>query len=371
MHLRANLCVCKHTGVWVRVCLCMCAGRPEHHCAAATTGPPSPPARHNKEQLNAAALPAEEPTASHTSTNRQICLKPKGRSNKSQPTESNPLQSLSTDSNQKVTGWLASPCTITVQAALQSDVQFYMQNLTQAVMFYTWYVHMNYRSQGVKLHHAQRLCSLTSAEYEYLHGFRQYPGWAVRCERSKVRCIVSFQVSVCFFQWRTLPPWGAYTELHCLFDVPNILLSIKAFCAPHLNSEKWEHAAQLISFLQLLAGTHQQLYILSALCSSPMSPTCYLCQGRYVLGCKVAMKHDGLSERGPKNNSFHFEVDPNLGADSWIFFFHDIMKLEALKWLNIYSSHHHVTLVLICTDVFPHMLPAQSISLGFRVRCLW
>ncbi|KAI9548798.1 hypothetical protein NQZ68_003332 [Dissostichus eleginoides] len=71
------------------------------HCAAATTGPPSPPTRHNKEQLNAAALPAEEPTASHTSTNRQICLKPKGRSNKSQPTESNPLRSPSDDSNQK------------------------------------------------------------------------------------------------------------------------------------------------------------------------------------------------------------------------------------------------------------------------------
>ena len=88
------------------VCVCVCAGRPERHCEAATTAPPSPPTCHNKEQLNTAALPAEEPTASHTSTNRQICLKPKGRSNKSQPTESSPLRSPSADSNQKVTGWL-------------------------------------------------------------------------------------------------------------------------------------------------------------------------------------------------------------------------------------------------------------------------
>lgn len=84
----------------------MCAGRPKRHCAGATTEPRSPPTHHNKEQLNAAALPAEEPTASHTSTNRQICLKPKGRGNKSQPTESDPLRSPSADSNQKVTGWL-------------------------------------------------------------------------------------------------------------------------------------------------------------------------------------------------------------------------------------------------------------------------
>lgn len=39
------------------------------------------PIHHNKEQLNAAALPAEEPTAGRTSTNRQICIKPRGRSN--------------------------------------------------------------------------------------------------------------------------------------------------------------------------------------------------------------------------------------------------------------------------------------------------
>lgn len=98
--------VCRCLCVSTSVRLCVCAGRPKRHCAAATTRPPSPPTRHNKEQLNAAALPAEEPTASHTSTNRQICLKPKGRSNKSQPTESNPLRSPSADSNQKVTGWL-------------------------------------------------------------------------------------------------------------------------------------------------------------------------------------------------------------------------------------------------------------------------
>lgn len=72
------------------MCVFVCVGRPKRHCAAATTGPPSPPTRHNKGQLNAAALPAEEPTASHTSTNRQICIKPKGRSNKSQPTGSDP-----------------------------------------------------------------------------------------------------------------------------------------------------------------------------------------------------------------------------------------------------------------------------------------
>ena len=48
------------------------------------------PINHNKEQLNAAALPAEEPTAGRTSTNRQICIKPKGRSNKSQPTGNDP-----------------------------------------------------------------------------------------------------------------------------------------------------------------------------------------------------------------------------------------------------------------------------------------
>lgn len=102
----ACLCECVGACASICVCLCVCAGRLKHHCAAATTGPPSPPTRHNKEQLNAAALPAEEPTASHTSTNRQICLKPKGRSNKSQPTESNPLRSPSSDSNQKVTGWL-------------------------------------------------------------------------------------------------------------------------------------------------------------------------------------------------------------------------------------------------------------------------
>lgn len=84
--LSVGACGC--ASVRVRPSVCVCVGRPKHHCAAATTGPPSPPTRHNKEQLNAAALPAEEPTTSHTSTNRQICLKPKGRSNKSQPTGS-------------------------------------------------------------------------------------------------------------------------------------------------------------------------------------------------------------------------------------------------------------------------------------------
>lgn len=110
---KARLCQCVGACAYIHVCLnvcvcCVCAGRPMHHCAGATTEPPSPPTHHNKEQLNAAALPAEEPTASHTSTNRQICLKPKERSNKSQPTESNPLQSPSADSNQKA-DWLDSP----------------------------------------------------------------------------------------------------------------------------------------------------------------------------------------------------------------------------------------------------------------------
>lgn len=85
-----------------------CASRGRScHCAATAAAshlpaPPAPlqpprttspaPPRHNKGQLNAAASPAEEPTASHTSTNRQICLKPKGeRGNKSQPTGSDPL----------------------------------------------------------------------------------------------------------------------------------------------------------------------------------------------------------------------------------------------------------------------------------------
>ena len=111
-----NVCVRVCIARFVRVCRCMC----EHPCvprrvllagqSAIVQRRPQglllPPTRHNKEQLNAAALPAEEPTASHTSTNRQICLKPKGRSNKSQPTGSNPLRSPSADSNQKVTGWL-------------------------------------------------------------------------------------------------------------------------------------------------------------------------------------------------------------------------------------------------------------------------
>lgn len=116
--LRADQCGCSRmhsTLAWV--CRCMCE-RPcasqwvcmlEGQSAIVQQQPQGlllPPTRHNKEQLNAAALPAEEPTASHTSTNRQICLKPKGRSNKSQPTGSNPLQSPSADSNQKVTGWL-------------------------------------------------------------------------------------------------------------------------------------------------------------------------------------------------------------------------------------------------------------------------
>lgn len=119
--MRGMLCKC--VGACVCLCMCECAGRLKHHCAVTTTGPPSPPTRHNKEQLNAAALPAEEPTASHTSTNRQICLKPKGRSNKSQPTESEPLQSHSTDSNQRLSGWLH---TITQL----SDLQYYKQSLT-------------------------------------------------------------------------------------------------------------------------------------------------------------------------------------------------------------------------------------------------
>lgn len=89
------------------VCRCMCEHQGASQCVQQQPqGFLLPPTHHNKEQLNAAALPAEEPTASHTSTNTQICLKPKGRSNKSQPTRSNPLQNPSADANQKVTGWL-------------------------------------------------------------------------------------------------------------------------------------------------------------------------------------------------------------------------------------------------------------------------
>lgn len=101
-------CMCEHV-MRVPMCVCVCACVLAGQSAIVQQRPQGlllPPTRHNKEQLNAVALPAEEPTASHTSTNRQICLKPKGRSNKSQPTESNPLQSPSADSNQKVTGWL-------------------------------------------------------------------------------------------------------------------------------------------------------------------------------------------------------------------------------------------------------------------------
>lgn len=102
----ACMCVCVGACIIIHVCINMrvLAGQ----SAIVQRRPQSlllPPTRHNKEQLNAAALPAEEPTASHTSTNRQICLKPKGRSNKSQPTKSNPTP-LSNDSKQKVTGWL-------------------------------------------------------------------------------------------------------------------------------------------------------------------------------------------------------------------------------------------------------------------------
>ena len=112
MCIWASLLALKYVYVWMRVhqcvsvCLCVCVLASQ--CAIVQQQPqgllPHPPTHHNKEQLNAAALPAEEPTASHTSTNRQICLKPKGRSNKSQPTESKPLPSHSTDSNQRVAG---------------------------------------------------------------------------------------------------------------------------------------------------------------------------------------------------------------------------------------------------------------------------
>lgn len=104
LHRCTRASVCVQVCAWVRACAL------KGHSAIVQRRPQGPllppPTRHNKEQLNAAALPAEEPTASHTSTNRQICLKPKGRSNKSQPTGSEPLLSPSADSNQKVTGWL-------------------------------------------------------------------------------------------------------------------------------------------------------------------------------------------------------------------------------------------------------------------------
>lgn len=158
---------CELIDVCVQVCIarfcasmcvshCVCAGRPKRHCAAATTGPPSPPTRHNKEQLNAAALPAEEPTASHTSTNRQICLKPKGRSNKSQPTGSNPP---SADSNQKVTGWLH-PITqyrrsgrVTVRCAVLHEKKTCNDS---AGICNTRLVHLDWKGQEVKSQHDQQ-----------------------------------------------------------------------------------------------------------------------------------------------------------------------------------------------------------------------
>lgn len=105
---RASIHVC------APLCACALAGeknvKKKHYCVAQTTGASFSPIHHNKEQLNAAALPAEEPTAGRTSTNRQICIKPKGRSNKGQPTGSDtPPTQCSDDLNQKVTGCLASP----------------------------------------------------------------------------------------------------------------------------------------------------------------------------------------------------------------------------------------------------------------------
>lgn len=108
---------CEHLRVRSSVCVCVLWPKKKNALLCGTNHEASfSPIDHNKEQLNAAALPAEEPTAGRTSTNRQICIKPRGRSNKRQPTGSDPhlpptkkKKSPSDDSNQKVTGCLATP----------------------------------------------------------------------------------------------------------------------------------------------------------------------------------------------------------------------------------------------------------------------
>lgn len=117
------MCRCSCIRVFLVSVLCVCWQAKASLCSSNHRTSPPPHIHHNKEQLNAAALPAEEPTASRTSTNRQICLKPKGRSNKSQPTECKPLASRPTDSNQRTCWLLHRDCS----GRLLSDELFYMK----------------------------------------------------------------------------------------------------------------------------------------------------------------------------------------------------------------------------------------------------
>lgn len=208
------------------VCLCVSVGKPEHHCAAATTGPPSPPTRHNKEQLNAAALPAEEPTASHTSTNRQICLKPKERSNKSQPTESNPLRSPSLWFKPEG-DWLASP--------YHSLSQF----------------RRHYHQIHAKLNPCNDLLHMVSAYRLYRPGrwksTRAASEELVMCWNEASFRTWLFFVLQGFKMWKmssdgqglflSMTGYSSTGCVHgialCLFDLPEILLRIKAFSSPH------------------------------------------------------------------------------------------------------------------------------------------
>lgn len=168
-----------------------------------------PPTRHNKEQLNAAALPAEEPTASHTSTNRQICLKPKGRSNKSQPTGSNPLRSLPLIQTRR---WLAGftlSLTITVQAALPSEkknwVPFYTGRAGPGGETSTWTL-----TKGKKCWNIIRLvwsqCFVKTLVISVLQGLKMW----------FLDVVFSGFVAVCFLQWQAAPLQDASMELLCV-----------------------------------------------------------------------------------------------------------------------------------------------------------
>lgn len=251
MLIYVHACSCELVGACACVLMCVRAraGRPKRHCAAATTEHPAPPTplhphpsklRHNKEQLNTAALPAEEPTTSHTSTNRQICLKPKGRSNKSQPTESNPLQSPSADSNQKVTGWLH-PIThyrrsghITIRCVCKMQWCFY----TSAV--WPWFKKSMLWEMRRLARNAWKRCEaivLTlhdKASFSTSSVLSLYQR-AVRMWRMSSNAELFLRVCCCMF-----PSMTGYSStgcVHgialCLFDLPKILLRIKAFSSPH------------------------------------------------------------------------------------------------------------------------------------------
>lgn len=73
-----------HACVYIYVCahICVPVGSRHHHCTDVTTAVRF---HHNKDQLNSAASQAKQPTASRTSTNTQISLKPRGGGSKAEP----------------------------------------------------------------------------------------------------------------------------------------------------------------------------------------------------------------------------------------------------------------------------------------------